>query len=164
MPVLQHICQTINETHLSVALRESVWVFPIIETVHVIGITLLVGTIAILDLRLLGLVFRRERVSLIARQVLPVTWTGFAIVMISGVFLFIAEAAQSYTNPAFRWKLLLLLLVGINPLVFHTTVYRKVALWDETLAIPFRARLAGAISLTLWCGIVVAGRAIAYYN
>lgn len=164
MSSLQQICQAINDTRLSTSLRESVWMFPIVETVHVIGITLLVGTIAVLDLRLLGLVFKRERVSLIARQVWPLTWAGFVVVMISGIFLFIAEAAQSYTNPAFRWKMLLLLLVGVNPLIFHTTVYRRIEFWDETLAVPFRARVAGAISLVLWSAIIVAGRAIAYYN
>jgi hypothetical protein len=125
---------------------------------------LLVGTVAILDLRLLGLALRSEEVSTVAKQVLPLTWAGFAIVFTSGFLLFWAEAAKSYANPAFRIKLVLLLLVGLNPLIFHLTVYRGVANWNTRIVTPRRARLAGIFSLTLWGGIICAGRAIAYFQ
>lgn len=132
-------------------------------SVHVLAICLLVGTIAIFDLRLLGLVLKRAHVSELARQILPLTWAGFATMFISGFLLFWAEAAKLYANPAFRLKVLLMLLVGLNPLIFHLTVYRRVDRWDEGPSTPWRARLAAVLSLTLWSGIVIAGRAIAYY-
>jgi hypothetical protein len=157
-------CQWLFDSGLGTSIRESTFVFPFIETVHVLGIALLVGTVAILDLRLWGAVLKGEKVSTIARQLLPLTWSGFGVVLISGVLLFIAEAAKLYPNPAFRLKLLLLLLVGLNPLVFHFTIYRSVEQWNEAVVTPARARLAGALSLSLWAGIIVAGRAIAYFH
>lgn len=162
MSLLQ-ICQWINDTGVATALRESDLVFPIVETVHVLAIALLAGTVAIVDLRLLGLVLKRQRVSQVAGQVLPLTWAGFAAMFVSGVLLFMAEAAKSYANPAFRVKMLLLLIAGLNPLVFHSTIFRSVAAWDEAPTTPRRARAAAVLSLTLWSGIIVAGRAIAYY-
>jgi hypothetical protein len=162
--VLQQFCQWLYHSGVGTAIRDSVWIFPIIETIHVLGIALLVGTVAILDLRLLGLVLKRAGVSQVARQILPLTWTGFAAMFVSGFLLFSAEAANSYVNPAFRIKLLLLLLVGLNPLVFHLTIYRDVAAWNDRVVTPLQARLAGAFSLTLWAGIICAGRAIAYFQ
>ncbi|WP_109488581.1 DUF6644 family protein [Occallatibacter savannae] len=138
--------------------------FPIVETVHVLAITMLAGTIAILDLRLLGVLFRGERVTTVARQVLPIVWTGFGILVISGSMLFAAEAAKSYANPAFRLKLILLLLAGLNPVIYYRIVYKRITEWDTSPKTPFAARLAGATSLTLWTAIIAAGRATAYFN
>jgi uncharacterized membrane protein len=123
-----------------------------------------VGTVAVVDLRLLGLIMKNEPVSRIARQVLPWTWAGFAVMFVSGVLLSIAEAATNYFNWAFRVKLILLILVGINPLIFHLTVYRKVNTWDVANVTPTRARAAAVCSLALWASIIVAGRLIAYVN
>ena len=150
---MQQFCQWLYSSDMGTAIRQSVWVFPMIETVHVLGITLLVGTVSILDLRLIGLILKREEVSQIARQILPLTWSGFAIMFASGFLLFSAEAADSYGNPAFRIKMLMIPLVGLNALVFH-----------RNPVTPLRARLAGGFSLTLWTGIICAGRAIAYFQ
>lgn len=160
--MLLRFCQWLYASGFGTHIRESVWLFPIIETVHVLGITLLVGTIAILDLRLLGLVLKRETVSRVASQILPLTWTGFVVMFASGCLLFSAEAADSYSNIAFRIKVVLLLLVGLNPLIFHLTIFRTVGDWDRAAITPFRARLAGGLSLTLWAAIICAGRAMAY--
>lgn len=164
MTILLHACQWVYGTHLSTAIRESVWVFPIIESIHVLGITVLVGTITVLDLRLLGLIMKREPVSRIAHQVLPWTWAGFFIMFVTGLLLSIAEAATNYYNWAFRIKLVLLVLVGLNPLIFHLTIYRRVNTWDLSNVTPLRARAAALCSLTLWAGIIIAGRMIAYLN
>jgi hypothetical protein len=163
MQFLLHFCQWLYASSIGTAIRESVYLFPIIETVHVLGITLLVGTVAILDLRLLGLTLRSEPVTQVAGQILPLTWCGFAVMFVSGFLLFWAEAAKSYGNPAFRLKLLLLLLVGLNPLIFHFTIYRRVGTWDRSPVTPLRARAAAVISMALWAGIIIAGRAIAYF-
>ncbi len=162
--MLLQFCQWLYDSGIGTEIRESIWVFPIIETIHVLAMALLVGTIAILDLRLLGLLFKREAVSQVAEQILPLTWTGFVFMFTSGFLLFWAEAAKSYFNPAFRIKIILLLLVGLNPLVFHFTIYRDVATWNYQVVTPLRARLAGAFSLALWSGIICAGRAIAYFQ
>jgi hypothetical protein len=160
---LQHLCQVLYDSQIGTSIRESDNAFSIIESVHVLAITLLVGTIAILDLRMLGLILRRIAVTRIARAVLPLTWSGFVIMLVSGLLLFWAEAAKNYTNPAFRVKLVLLILVGLNPLIFHTTVYRRVDNWETLERSPWRARAAAIASLTLWCGVIIAGRAIAYF-
>jgi hypothetical protein len=163
MPLLQHLCQIFYDSGLGTALRESDYVFSIVESIHVLSITLLIGTIVVLDLRMLGVVLRSISVTRIARSVFPLTWTGFAISFVSGFFLFWAEAAKMYGNPAFRAKLILLALVGLNPLIFHTTVYRRVHEWEVLDLAPWRARTAAIASITLWSGIVIAGRAIAYF-
>jgi hypothetical protein len=162
--LLEHFCQWLYDSSVGTGILESIWVFPIIETIHVLGIALLVGTVAILDLRLLGLALKREPVSDVASAVLPLTWAGFAVMFVSGFLLFWSEAAKSYANPAFRLKLLLLLLVGLNPLIFHFTIYRSVGDWNARVVTPLQARLAAVFSLTLWGGIVCAGRAIAYFQ
>jgi hypothetical protein len=163
MPLLQHICQFLYDSRIGTAIRESDNAFPIIESVHVLGIVLLVGTIALLDLRMLGVILRRISITQIARAVFPLTWSGFAVMFVSGFLLFWAEAAKNYTNPAFRIKLVLLTLVGLNPLIFHTTIYRRVHEWEVLAISPWRARAAAIASLTLWSGIIVAGRLIAYF-
>ena len=164
MSALPHLCEWLHESAIGTSIRESSYAFPIIESVHVLGITLLVGTIAIVDLRLLGILFRRERVSSIVRQVLPLTWSGFVVMFVSGFLLFWSEAEKAYVNPIFRIKLLLLLLVGLNPLIFHSTIYRRVAAWDDALVVPLQARVTAVLSLTLWSATIVAGRAIAYFH
>jgi len=163
MPALQHLCQVIYDSQIGTAIRESEYAFPIIESVHVLAITLLVGTIAVLDLRMLGVLLRDVPVARLARTVFPLTWSGFTVAFSSGCLLFWAEAAKNYTNPAFRIKLLLLLLVGLNPLIFHSTIYRRVNEWEASRYSPWRARTAALASLTLWGGIIIAGRAIAYF-
>jgi len=112
---------------------------------------------------MLGLILREIRVSRIARAVLPLTGAGFALMLTSGFLLFWTEAAKNYLNPAFRVKTVLLLLVGLNPLIFLTTVYRQVSEWEIDQRSPWRAPAAACISLLLWSGIIVDGRAIAYF-
>jgi hypothetical protein len=163
MPVLQHLCQVLYDSSFGTAIRESDYAFSIIESVHVLGITALFGSIAILDLRMLGLILRRISVTSIARSVFPITWSGFSVMFVSGFLLFWSEAAKNYTNPAFRIKIALLALAGLNPLIFHTSVYRRVHEWEVLEISPWRARAAAIASLTLWSGVIIAGRAIAYY-
>lgn len=163
MPLLQHLCQLLYDSHVGTAIRESDYAFSIIESVHVLGITALVGTIALLDLRMLGLILRPISITRLARTVFPLTWSGLAVMFVSGFLLFWAEAAKNYSNPAFRVKLILLALVGLNPLIFHTTIYRRVHEWEVLAISPWRARAAAIASLTLWSGIIIAGRAIAYF-
>ena len=97
MPFLLHVCQWLYSTKLSTSIRESTWVFPIIESIHTLGIVLVVGTVTVFDLRLLGFFMKREPVSRIASQVLPWTWAGFAVMFITGLLLAVAESATIYS-------------------------------------------------------------------
>jgi hypothetical protein len=164
MMALQDLCQWVNDWPAAVALRESEDVYPLIETVHVLAIALIVGTVIAVDLRLLGVIFRKEPVTRIARALLPFTWSGFGVMLITGLPLFAAEAAKLYANPAFRLKLLLLALAGSNALLFHLTTYRSIDTWVDRQTTPVRARAFASISILLWSGIIVSGRLIAVFR
>ena len=97
-----------------------------------------------------------------AAQFLPWVWTGFVVMISTGLVLFASEAVKCYNSPFFRVKVILLACAGVNALVFHTTVFQKVHEWDEKAATPWRAKLAGATSLLVWIGVVAMGRALAY--
>lgn len=146
-------------------IRDSDWIFYFIESIHVFGILLMVGTVSLVDLRLLGVgILRRQPVSEVAGQLLPWTWTGFGILATSGSFLLISEAATKlYPSPSFWIKMTLIFLAGVNMGVFHLTVYRRVHEWDNAAVTPRGARVTACISLAIWAGVVFAGRGIAYY-
>ncbi len=163
MSALQVFCDWIYATGLATSIRESEVVFPAIETVHVLALALMIGTVAIVDLRLLNRVFRDEPASLIAARLLPLTWIGFALILVSGLLLFVAEAQRLYTNPAFVAKFVLLIVAGLNALILHATLFRRIADWDLAARSPLSVRVAAAISLASWSAVIVAGRAIAYF-
>ncbi len=156
------ICQWLDSTRLNAAMRTSNWFFPAFDTIHTLGIVLVAGTIMLVDLRLLGLALRSEPVASVVERIVPWTLRGFAFMFVTGALLFTSEAVKLYHSPAFRIKLVLLALAGLNALIFHRTIYRDVANWDATAPAPFRARLAGLLSLAFWIAIIAAGRAIAY--
>jgi len=156
------VCQWLEQTAAGTSIRESLWLFPVIETVHIFGIILLVGATSILDLRLMGLTFRDEAVSKLAQRFLPWAWAGFTIQVVTGLLLFSSEATKMYGNLGFEIKMLLILVAGINAFVFHEIAYQSVGKWDNDPVAPLAARAAGLISILLWFGIVAAGRWIAY--
>jgi hypothetical protein len=156
------ICQWLEQTAVGASVRESLWLFPITETLHIFGIILLVGATSILDVRLMGLAFRAEPVSKLAKLFLPWAWAGFLIQVTTGLILFSSEAVKMYANPGFKIKMVLILVAGINAFVFHEIAYRSVGKWDNDPVAPLAARAAGLISILLWFGIVAAGRWIAY--
>lgn len=156
--------QWLEGTYISTSVRESDWLFPLIESVHVLGIVSLAGASTLLDLRLLNRGFLRdEPASQVASRLLPIMWGSFAVMLVTGALMFISEAWQCYTSVSFRVKLALLLAVGLNALVFHLTSYRTIKTWEQAPVAPVAARLAAWVSLTLWVAIVFAGRAIAYW-
>ena len=146
----------------SVGLHESQYAYSIIESIHVWTLALFFGLVVRFDLRLLGWSMRRVPVSEVVGRLLPWTIAGFIIMVITGSLLFSAIPLRSYQNIFFRFKMLLLLLAGLNVWVFHSRVYPKVATWDVDGAPPRVARVAGGISLVLWIGIIFSGRMIAY--
>ena len=159
---LLEICQWLENTPLGVEIRESLWWFPLLNLAHLLAMAVAAGTIAFVDLRLLGLGLKRAPVSQVAANLLPWTWAGFAVLFVSGSLLIVSEAVLLYNNAAFRIKVVLLLLAGLNVLIFHRTVYRHVAAWDLANVAPLRARIAGSVSLVCWIGLIAAGRTIPY--
>jgi uncharacterized protein DUF6644 len=155
-------CEWLANTPGSIALHESRWGYSIVESIHVLSLCLFLGMAVMLDLRLLGVTMRRTAVSEVVEQLLPWTAAGFVLMVLSGALLFYAIPVRTFENIFFRLKMLLLISAGLNVWVFHSTVYRKVAEWDAHPVPPRRARVAAALSLALWAGIVIAGRMIAY--
>ena len=159
---LLRLCQWLAATEWSVALHESVYGYPIVESVHVWALCVFLGMAIMLDLRLVGLVMPDVPVSQVARRLLPWTAAGFVVMIASGLLLFYAIPVRTYQNLFFRIKVVLLVLAGINAWVFHATIWRRVTSWDLDPIPPRGARFAGMASLVLWAGIVFAGRMIAY--
>lgn len=156
------LCQQLQDSALGVGLRESIYMFPIVETTHVLSLGLSVGTILYFDLRLLGVMLRGTPVSRVFHQVRPWMGVGFANMFITGSLLFSAHAVDCYESTYFRIKVVLLLLAGVNVLSFHLTIDRRHAEWDTDPVPPWRARLAGGLSVMLWLGVIAAGRFTAY--
>lgn len=155
-------CQWLDSTRLNAAMRTSNWFFPVFDVIHTLGIVLVAGTIMFVDLRLLGMMLKSEPVAVVVRRIVPWTLRGFALMFVTGGLLFVSEPVKMYHSDAFRFKLLLLALAGLNALLFHATVYRSAPRWDPQAPAPFQAKLAGLLSLALWIAIIAAGRAIAY--
>jgi len=149
------ICQWIHETPVSIAIRESIWVYPILSVLHCVGIFLVAGTIVVVDLRLLGFGMRRTSISSVIDQVLPWTLGGFGFMFVTGSLLAWSEPIRLYHSVFFPWKLFFLALAGVNAFFFHYGVYRGVLT-------PARARLAGAVSILCWICVIAAGRAVGY--
>lgn len=146
----------------SVAIHESLWLYPIIEATHVLGICLFFGMVMMLDLRLMGITLRSVPVTDVTRRLLPWTIAGFIPMAITGALLVYQEPLRAYDNIFFRAKVVMLIVAGLNALAFHTGIYKKVADWDRDPLAPFRARLAGGVSLAMWVGVIICGRLIAY--
>jgi hypothetical protein len=155
-------CQWLGSTEGSIALHESIWAYPIIESLHVLTLCVFLGLTVMLDLRLLGVTMVRTPASEVAGRLLPWTIAGFAVMVTTGALLFYAIPVKTYLNIFFRIKVALLVLAGVNAAVFQLTIWRSMDQWDVDPVPPLRARLAAGVSLVLWAGIVVAGRMIAY--
>ena len=156
------ILRWIASTELSIFVRESSWAFPVIECVHVIGLTLVVGTVAVVDLRLLGLASTGRRYSALAQAVLPWTWGAFAVAAAAGALMLISKPLAYVENPDLRVKLALILAAACNMAVFQLFVRGTVADWDGDATPPLPARIAGAVSLLCWIAVVVFGRRIGF--
>jgi len=138
------------------------WLFPFLESIHVLSATFLVGSIVMVDLRLLGLAARDHPVSRIAEEVVPWTLGACALSVLTGLGMFMTQASRYVDNRPFQVKMLLLILAGLNMAVFHLATARGIARWDTARAATAAARFAGASSLLCWIGIMLAGRWIGH--
>ncbi len=143
------------------AIAESTWMFPCFESLHVLFLTVVVGSVAMMDLRLLGLGSRERAISELTRSVLPWTWSAFALAATFGLLLFCSKASTYYVNIPFRIKVACLVFAALNMAVFHLFTSRNISSWDVGRP-PAGARVAGGISLALWITIVATGRWIGF--
>ncbi|MHA6788939.1 DUF6644 family protein [Pseudomonas bijieensis] len=159
---IQSILQALEGTPIAAYIRESGSIFPNLESLHVIGIALVFGTIAVVDLRLLGIASHRRSALRLIRELLPFTWVAFAACVITGLLMFASNATTYAQNSVFWWKMGLLALAGLNMGIFHLGTYRRIAEWDTILPPPSQARIAGFSSLALWVGVICLGRWIGF--
>jgi hypothetical protein len=159
---LDTLLRAIEATSVATEIREGESWFPWIESIHVLAITLVVGSISIVDLRLLGWASLERAVSRVTGSVLPCTWVAFAVAAVSGALLFSSNAMTYAHNTWFLIKFGFLALAGINMLVFQFGVYGGVAGWDSATTPPPAARVAGALSLLFWVGVITCGRWVGF--
>ncbi|TDO51704.1 hypothetical protein EV643_103443 [Kribbella sp. VKM Ac-2527] len=152
----------LEDSAFSEAIRGTAYLYPILESIHIIGIALLVGPAVVFDLRLLGLGRQALRVTTAANWLLPLSHVGFMIAAGTGVAMFLPGASVIADRGSAPWKLGLILLAGLNILIFHRHTYRGVARWDVGRSTPVAARFAAVVSLMSWSGVTVAGRLLAY--
>jgi hypothetical protein len=155
---LTDLMDWLEATSLAVFIHRTAWAFTTVELVHVFAISLVVGTIAMVDLRLLGLASTKRPFTELAGQVLPFTWVAFVLAVMAGSLLFISQATAYFASTTFRIKMLVIVLAGINMLVFELITVRGVQDWDRKPVPALPARLAGGISLTCWILVVIFGR------
>ncbi|HUA02029.1 MAG TPA: DUF6644 family protein [Candidatus Aquilonibacter sp.] len=154
--------QWLHDTQFSTTMRESIWAEPVVETIHVLTLTLFLGFAVLLDLRLLGVCLRRRKVSEVLQQLNPFLFVGFGIMVVSGLLLFSGDPPAFWSTTFFKVKMIFLVFAGLNVLIFNATIGRSVAQWDLSPKTPAAAKAAAIVSIVLWIAIVAAGRAIAY--
>lgn len=152
----------LGNTDWSIRMLESFWVWPLLESTHTLSIAFFVGTAMMMDLRLMGVRFGKVRASDFTGRMLDLTRIGFAITAVTGVLIFYSNPLRYYHNVFFRFKLILLVLAGLNIWYFHSRIHEKVAEWDLDPSPPRAAKMAGYVSFLSWALIVISGRLIAY--
>ena len=161
--MIKQILLAMVATPWRTAVRENTWLFPTIESIHVLSLVLVVGSIMVVDLRLLNLASRQRSVKDLTDDVLPWTWGAFVSAAITGTLLFSSSAVRYSGIWQFEAKMIMLVLAAINMGIFHLGAFRSVAHWNEAPARPpLAARLAGGISLGFWVIIVALGRWIGF--
>ena len=151
-----------QDSGLADSIRENEYLFPLIESVHVLAICLVVGSIFAVDLRLLGVAYTGQPVSRVTKGILPLTWCAFSVAIASGSLLFISNATKYLANGYFDTKMLLIGAAGLNMAVFHLMGAKHLPRWESAAVPPPAARLAGGLSIMLWIAVVACGRWIGF--
>lgn len=148
-------------TQVSQAMRYGLWLYPIVEIFHILGLSILFGSIAVFDLRLLG-VLRVVPVYALGRQLLPWSVASLLLILPSGLLLFSAHPHEFLANRIFLLKLGLIAAAGFNALWFHRVAYRSARNWNAGDKPPIPARLHALVSLAIWASVIACGRLLAY--
>jgi hypothetical protein len=156
------ILSWLEATSLAIRIRESLFLFPLLESIHVIGLALVFGTIAIIDLRLLGAASTERPFKRMASDILKWTWGAFVLTALTGALMFTTNAGVYYHNFYFRTKMLLLVLAAVNMLSFELTLGRTAHRWDKSAAAPPAGRAVAVLSLAIWISVIFAGRLIGF--
>jgi hypothetical protein len=156
------IIQWMQNSDIGTGIRESIWLFPIVETTHVLALALSVGVLIWFDLRLMGWGMKHQPVSQVHKQMMPLAFIGFVIMFISGVLLFWSEAEKCYLSGFFRAKVVFLFLAALNAGIFELRTKKTIEDWDKYPIPPMKARMAGLVSILSWAAVIIAGRATAY--
>jgi len=159
---LQTILQQAYDLPLSSSIRENVNAFPVIESLHVLAVAIVFGTILIVDLRLLGVAAHRRGAERLIAELLSYTWVAFLLAVITGALMFISNAVAYAANTQFLLKMVAIAVAGLNMAWFHSTAYRRISQWDEMLPPPTEARIAGLLSLLTWTTVIFLGRWIGF--
>jgi hypothetical protein len=155
------LLEALQEGSFAAAMRDSIWLYPAVETVHIIGFVILVGAVIMFDLRVLG-VSKQVPVRMLAKYLLPWAVAALLLIVPAGFLMFSADATTMISNRAFVIKMVLLMLAATNAAAFHLGAFRNVELWNQGTTAPRSARLHSAASLLIWLGVITCGRMIAY--
>ena len=162
MPTLLSLAEQLEQTQLGIAIAESRYAFPVIEGVHLIGLSISVGLIFLTDLRLLGWLFKHVPIPDFLHHLRKWVLGGFAAIFVSGALLFIASASTLIASPPFAFKLGLIAIGGINALYFEFVIAKQPAVQENQEILPRTVRLAGAASIVSWTLVIICGRLIPY--
>ena len=156
------LLKSLEASGLATKIRDSVFLFPMLESIHVLGLALVFGTISIIDLRLLGLASTQRSFRRMASDILKWTWAAFALTALTGALMFTTNATVYYHNFYFRTKMLLLALTGINMLFFELTAARTIHNWDTSPSAPRAGKAVAVLSLAMWIAVICVGRLIGF--
>ena len=159
---IPELLAALEASSIATRIRESLYLFPLIESVHVIGLTMVFGTIAIIDLRLLGMASTHRPFSRMASDIMKWTWTAFAVTVTTGLLMFSTNAGVYYHNFYFRSKMAMLACAGINIVIFELTAIRSVSRWDRDPAAPRSGKTVAVVSLVVWISVIFLGRWVGF--
>ncbi|HVV99237.1 MAG TPA: DUF6644 family protein [Planctomycetaceae bacterium] len=160
--ILAPLWQALENSSLAQFVASSTWAFPTIETLHVISFVIVLGTIVVMDIRMLGLTATDYPLTRLSKDTLRITWIGFVCAAITGSLLFISKATDYAINPYFQRKMICMALAGANMVVFEFLTWRSVKNWDVGGAIPTATKIAAALSLIFWVLVVFFGRTVGF--
>lgn len=159
---VQSLLTGLQSLALAERIRQGTYLFPLLESVHVIGLSLVFGTIMVFDLRLLGFASTARPVSRMMADIVKWTWLAFVITAATGALMFITNATVYYDNAYFRAKIALLVLAGLNMAAFEVTARRTIHQWDRSASAPTSGKVVAGLSLAIWIGVIVTGRLIGF--
>jgi uncharacterized membrane protein len=159
---ISEVLKSIENTGIASSIRNSLYLFPMLESIHVIGLAIVFGTIAVIDLRLLGLASTNRPFRVVASDILKWTWIAFTITFLTGGLMFTTNATVYFHNSVFQAKMAMLLLAGLNMGIFELTTGRSSRQWDTSPSPPVAAKTAAVISLMLWISVIFLGRWIGF--
>jgi len=159
---LYNFAQWLGNQELSQSLIGSFYMWNWIETTHVLTLMVFLGMLFVIDLRMLGLTMTNVRASTLNARLNPLMFIGFAIMLITGLLLYYSNAVHETRSIWFRFKLILLIAAGVNAWLFHKAMANSINTWDADPVPPKRIRIGAGLSLTLWTGVIIMGRLMAY--